>query len=219
MNNDAAKELLIKQFGNLLENQFDFHIQPRDADFFFEIGKTRAYAVRNPWEPRVARLPNVDACATVFSELCAAAGIFLNETLQNTEFVGDGSGKFDFLKIPLRGVIVAITVVEGPQSLNAVQLLGEKSEHCFALVTVYREDSQINSQGNEFIAQTMNLKTGKVHTCLFRLAVAEEQDTFPVYVPKMVCPEGHWTPQEAIDNQAEDVKNMVPAAEFAKPSR
>ncbi|WJZ44446.1 hypothetical protein VPy01_60 [Vibrio phage VPy01] len=216
MNNDKVKELLIEQYGALLEEPTDFFIQPRDDEFFFELNNTKAYSIRNPWDASQPKVPTVETCVTAFGELCAAAGIFLNETVQGTEFVGDGTGKFDFLKIPVRGVIVAITVIEAPSSLGAVQVIGQTADRCFALVTVYREDSQINSQGNEFIAQTMNLKTGKVHTCLFRLAVAEDQDTFPVYVPKMVSVNGYYNAQEAVDNQAEDVKNMVPVADFTE---
>ncbi|AXH68446.1 hypothetical protein [Vibrio phage R01] len=215
MNNTKVRETLIEHYGLLLEDdKANYYLQPRDADFLFEHGTTKAYLVKNPWSAGQTKLPNVDVCAMALTELCAAAGIVLNDTIQGAQFVGDGTNQFDFLRVPMRGVVMAITVIEAPSALGAIHVLGETAARCYALVSIFRDDSQINSQGQEFISQNMNMHTGMIHTCLFRLALDEAQDAFPVYVPKMVSQNGYATPQEAIDNQPEDVKNMVPVTDF-----
>lgn len=214
MDNKKIKQKLIAQYGRILGDEAGaFRLYAESEEKLLEVDTTKVYIVEDFFNNQKDAMPTVDILLKAFTKLCQDAKIFVDQENVQAAFVGDGSNKFDFLRIPIRGVVVNIAVLPSPMQLGEIALAA-KSGHAFAIVHICRDDTEIQSQGNEFVSQTLNMETGQVHTCLFRMGVTTDQPLFPSYVPVLVCPKGYNNPQDAVDNQAEDVKNLIAVADF-----
>ena len=215
MDNKDIKERLITAYTKACNKDgITPKLAPESPEDLLEPGTTKVYVVSDILET-MPGASKADAMIKAFVELCQAAKIFANVNETNAQFIGDGTNRFDYLKVPFRGVVVCITVLPSPVELGGIAV-ASKQGYSFALVHIDVDHAEIQSSGSEFVSQTTNLLTGQFHTCVYSIGTMNEGDVFPSYMPLLVCPTGYNDAQEAIDNQEEDLKNTVNVSEFKR---